>query len=145
MDIKVVTESLSVADQVLAADLARLKNAGYGTIICNRPDGEAQEQPAAEALAKQATELGLHWHWLPIKPGEFNEQEIAQFAELLQQAERDQESVLAFCRTGTRAITLWALAQAPNVPSARLVQQAIAAGYDLSGLAPRLDGLYQGE
>ena len=144
MDIKVVTDSLSVADQVLATDLSMLKNAGYGTIICNRPDGEAAEQPAAEALAKQATELGLHWHWLPIKPGEFSEQDIAQFAELLHQAEHNQESVLAFCRTGTRAITLWALTQAPSVPSAQLVQQASAAGYDLSGLAPRLDSLYQG-
>ena len=144
MDIKTVTDSLSVADQVTAADLLTLKNAGYGTVICNRPNGEGVEQPTAESLAERATELGLHWHWLPITPGEFSEQEIAQFTELLHQAEHNEESVLAFCRTGTRAITLWALAQAASVPSAQLVQQASAAGYDLSGLGPRLASLYQG-
>ena len=143
MDIKNVTDSLSVADQVTADDLVTLKNAGYGTIICNRPDGEGVEQPTAESLAERATALGLHWHWLPIKPGEFSEQEIAQFTELLENAERSKESVLAFCRTGTRAITLWALSQAVSVPSAQLVQQATAAGYDLSGLAPRLESLYR--
>lgn len=144
MDIKSVTDSLSVADQVTSDDLITLKNAGYGTIICNRPDGEAPKQPVAESLAERAKELDLHWHWLPIKPGEFSEQEIAQFGELLQQAERNKEPVLAFCRTGTRSITLWALSQAASVPSAQLVQQASAAGYDLSGLAPRLESAYRG-
>ena len=144
MDIKVVTDSLAVADQITAADLLTLKNAGYGTIICNRPNGEAPEQPAADELASRATELGLAWHWLPITQGQFTDAEIAQFAELLQQAERNNESVLAFCRTGTRSITLWALAQAAKVSSAQLVQQASAAGYDLSGLAPRLQATYQG-
>ncbi|MGO4997935.1 TIGR01244 family sulfur transferase [Oceanisphaera sp. W20_SRM_FM3] len=144
MDIKVVTDSISVADQVTSDDLLTLKNAGYGTIICNRPDAEGVEQPTAESLAERATELGLHWHWLPITPGQFTDAEVAKFAGLLELAERQQESVLAFCRTGTRSITLWALSQAAKVPSARLVQQASAAGYDLSGLAPRLDGLFQG-
>lgn len=144
MDIKNVTDSLSVADQVTADDLLALKNAGYGTIICNRPDGEAGEQPSAESLAERAKALGLGWHLLPITPGEFSEQQIAEFGELIAKAEQKQQSVLAFCRTGTRSITLWALSQAAQVPSAQLVQQASAAGYDLSGLAPRLDSAYQG-
>ena len=144
MDIKNVTHSLSVSDQVTSDDLLTLKNAGYGTIICNRPNAEGVEQPTAESLAERATELGLHWHWLPITPGQFSDEDIAQFGELLGKAERSQESVLAFCRTGTRAITLWALSQATKVPSTQLVQQASAAGYDLSGLAPRLDSLFQG-
>lgn len=144
MDIKTVTDSLSVADQVTIDDLLTLKNAGYGTIICNRPNGESPEQPLAESLSERATELGLHWYWLPITPGEFTDAEITQFTEQLAQAEHNKEAVLAFCRTGTRSITLWALSQAASVPSIELMQQASAAGYDLSGLAPRLESLYQG-
>lgn len=141
MDIKPVTGSFSVADQVTLADLLTLKTAGYRTLICNRPDAEAAGQPSAAELSVRAQELGLSWHWLPIIPGEFSAASVAQFGDLLAQ---EQAPILAFCRTGTRAITLWALAQARQQPVAQVLQQAAAAGYDLSAMASRLDAARQG-
>lgn len=140
MEVKFVTTDLSVADQVTEADLLTLKAAGFRTIVCNRPDAEAPEQPAAVTLAEQALNLGLDWHWLPITPGQFTEANINEFKQLLDATD---QPVLAFCRTGTRSITLWALSQAAQVPSAQLLQQTSHAGYDLSGLAARLDSLFQ--
>ena len=136
MEIKSVTASFSVADQVTEADLLTLKAAGFSTLICNRPDNEAPEQPTAASLAERAQSLGLTWHWLPITPGQLTDDSIAEFSQILASAK---EPVLAFCRTGTRSISLWALTQAAHTPTAELLQQTAAAGYDLSKLAPRLD------
>ncbi|MBM7455415.1 sulfide:quinone oxidoreductase [Oceanisphaera litoralis] len=138
MDIKPVTSSFSVADQVTAADLLPLKAAGYRTLICNRPDGEAEGQPAAEALAAEARAQGFDWYWIPISSGQFTDEAVATFTQALAGKE---EPVLAFCRTGTRSITLWALAQARGgqQSTVELLQLAAGAGYDLSSLSPRLD------
>ena len=47
--------------------------------------------------------------------------------------------VLAFCRTGTRCTTLWALSQAAEQDNQSILTTAGQAGYDLSKLADRLD------
>ncbi|MCT7654049.1 TIGR01244 family sulfur transferase [Oceanimonas sp. NS1] len=129
MDIKPVTANFAVADQVTTEDLPRLQALGYRTLICNRPDGEAAGQPAAEALAEQARARGFAWEWIPISSGQFTEGAIARFDQALQ---AHPQPALAFCRSGTRSITLWALSQASRQPVAELLQQCAAAGYDLS-------------
>jgi sulfide:quinone oxidoreductase len=47
--------------------------------------------------------------------------------------------VLAFCRTGTRSTTLWALSEAGHLDPDAILATAAEAGYDLSALKPRLD------
>lgn len=136
MEIKPVTASFAVADQVNEADLQILKAAGFNTLVCNRPDNETPEQPTAASLAERAASLGLAWHWLPITPGQFPSASISEFKHILSAAEGP---VLAFCRTGTRSISVWALSQASEIPTADLLQLARAAGYDLSKLGPQLD------
>jgi sulfide:quinone oxidoreductase len=46
--------------------------------------------------------------------------------------------VLGYCRSGTRAVTLWALAEAGALPGGEIVKAAARAGVDLSALASRL-------
>jgi sulfide:quinone oxidoreductase len=139
MDIRQVTADFAVADQVTAGDLARLKALGYKTLICNRPDGETAGQPAAQTLAAEARAQGFAWEWIPIASGHFSEQAIADFDAALGHHEAP---VLAFCRTGTRSITLWALSRAAQQPAEDLLRQAAAAGYDLSAQAERLTALH---
>ena len=50
-----------------------------------------------------------------------------------------QGKVLAYCRTGTRAVTLDALANVNDLNAADRIASAKAAGYDLSGLAERME------
>ena len=140
MDIKPVTASFAVADQVTTEDLPRLQAMGYRTLICNRPDGESAGQPAAEALAGQARALGFAWEWIPISSGDFTDDAINDFSAALEQ---HPQPVLAFCRTGTRSITLWALSQAARQPAEALLQQCAAAGYDLSARRDQLTARQQ--
>ncbi|WP_458734281.1 protein tyrosine phosphatase family protein [Zobellella taiwanensis] len=139
MDIRQVTSSFAVADQVTEADLATLAGRGIRTLICNRPDGEADGQPSAAQLAAAARELGMAWVWIPISSGQFTEPAIDAFRDALR---TQPEPVLAFCRSGTRSITLWALSAA--LPAGQVLGLASAAGYDLSALAQRLASRQQG-
>ena len=45
MEIKTITDELSVTAQVRPEDLEMLAEKGFRTLICNRPDGEAPDQP----------------------------------------------------------------------------------------------------
>jgi sulfide:quinone oxidoreductase len=51
--------------------------------------------------------------------------------------------IFGFCRSGTRTAMLWALSRASASDPDTLIAAARDAGYDLSGLRPRLEGASQ--
>ena len=54
MEIKKLSENLSVAGQLIPADVANIAELGFKTIICNRPDGEASDQPEFDTIRHNA-------------------------------------------------------------------------------------------
>lgn len=135
---KTLTASLSVAPQISPADVAGLAEAGYRAIICNRPDGEAADQPSFAEIAQAAAAAGIACHNLPIIPGQLSDADADAFGKLLEEV---QGPVLAFCRTGTRSTTLWCLSKAGSVPTIEILGTAANAGYDLSSLTGRIEAL----
>lgn len=136
MSIAVVSKRFAVAPQLAPGDLAAAAGAGYRVLICNRPDGEEAGQPDAAAMRAAATEAGMEFHHIPVSGGAFPDEAIAAFGALRRTAPG---KVLAYCRSGTRSITLDALANPEGLDPATLIATAKAAGYDLSALAPRLN------
>ena len=128
-----LTDSLSVAEQISLADLEALGAQGFRSVINNRPDGEADDQPRSADLQAAALQAGLVYRHIPVVSGDLQQAQVAAFAEALTDLP---QPVLAFCRTGTRSSMLWAL-QASGAPNA-ILETALAAGYDLSALRPRL-------
>ena len=59
MDAKRITQDLSVSGQLAPSEVGAIVEAGFRSIICNRPDGEAADQPAYEEVATQARKAGL--------------------------------------------------------------------------------------
>ena len=57
MNIKTVTPLLSVAPQIMPKDLIAIKEKGFKTIICNRPDGEGVDQPTYNKILYLAFQL----------------------------------------------------------------------------------------
>ena len=47
--------------------------------------------------------------------------------------------VVAYCASGRRAITLWALSQVGERPVTEILDHAAMAGHDISGLAAALE------
>jgi len=100
MEPKFLSGAISVTSQLAANDLESVKRQGFGTIMCNRPDGEADDQPSSDEIAGTAKELGLKFVYIPIIPGNFEDRKIAAFVAALEASEKP---VLAYCRTGTRS------------------------------------------
>ena len=130
-----LTPFLSVAPQLNLNDIEQASADGIVTIINNRPDGEKQFQLTSNEIAERAAALGIDYLHIPVIPGKITEQNIADFRDALNELP---QPVLAFCGTGTRATTLWALAEAPQRDADSLISVAHAAGYDLSNLRPTL-------
>ncbi|WP_315984204.1 TIGR01244 family sulfur transferase [Aliamphritea spongicola] len=102
--------------------------------MCNRPENESEDQPDNRLLEETCQRAGLSWHYLPAEAGNVTDANVAEFATLMNQV---QGPVLAYCRTGTRSATLWALSQAPRLDVAAILTATAQAGYDL---APRSSG-----
>ncbi len=133
--VKKLTPFLSVIGQIQPADMASVASSGFLTVINNRPDEEGEGQPSSAQMAAAAHASGLAYHHLPVVAGQITDEHIADFAQLLAQVKGP---VLAFCRTGTRSSSLWALSEAHRLAPAAIIEAAQGAGYDLSGLLPRL-------
>ena len=135
MDIRHLAPGLSVAPQIAAADLAALKQSGYRAIVCNRPDGEGADQPLFAEIANAAQALGLEAHYLPAESGKVSDEQGVAFGQLFDSLPKP---VLAYCRTGMRSTTMWALSQAKSQPLPQLLDTAKKAGFDLKGVIRRI-------
>jgi sulfide:quinone oxidoreductase len=136
MPFKALTPALSVSPQLNEADVAEAASAGFRAIIDNRPDGEEPGQPTAAEMKAMAAAHGLGFAHVPTVGGKISDEDVALMAHALADLEGP---VLAYCRTGTRSTTLWALSQAGAQTADALLATAAAAGYDLAALRPRLE------
>lgn len=134
-DIRTLTPDLAVAPQIDLADLAAIKQAGFRTVINNRPDGESPGQPASAEVEAEAVRLGLAYRSVPVVSGAMTMDDVAAFDAALSETDAP---ALAFCRSGTRSATLWAFTQAGARSPDEILSIASAAGYDLSGMKPYL-------
>jgi sulfide:quinone oxidoreductase len=135
MPVRQLTDQVSVAPQIRPEELPAIAAAGFRSVINNRPDHEADDQPTHAAMAEAASRQGLAYRYIPVVPGQYDQGTIEAMAQALEEMP---PPVLAFCRTGTRSTSLWALQAARHAPVDDLVRIAGEAGYDLAGLVPRL-------
>ena len=135
MKIAVLDKAISVSDQLVATDLKALAEQGVKSVFCHRPDGEGADQPNFEEIAKAAKKLGIETYYLPVVSGKISDQDVADFSKAYTESAKP---VLAYCRSGMRAASLWALSEAPKQGLPAVLAAGKAAGYDLSGLTLRL-------
>jgi sulfide:quinone oxidoreductase len=135
MELRTIDATLAVAAQMQPEDLAGLAAQGFAAVICNRPDGEEPGQPPLDEMRRAAQEAGLAFHHIPVAGGLFPPAAVAAFGAIRRGTHG---KVLAYCRTGTRAATLDALANVRALSVEDRLANASAAGYDLAGLAERM-------
>ncbi len=141
MNFRKLVPGLSVAEQISVADMPAIVAAGFRTLVCNRPDGEAEGQPRYLELERAAMAHGLQIYCLPVISGQVQDHQAVQMAQVLAGLPGP---VLAFCRTGTRSTVLWALSAAGEMEVDEILARAAAAGYDLSAMRGRLEQLAAG-
>ncbi|MGR3493512.1 MAG: TIGR01244 family sulfur transferase [Shimia sp.] len=137
MDIRPLTPLFAVSPQITPEDVPAIKAAGFTTILSNRPDGEVTPDLQADAIEAAAREEGLAFRRNPIVPGQVTPDVIAMQGNTLAEADG---GVLAYCASGTRSATVWALSQAGKVPADELIEAAGKVGYDLRPMRGALGG-----
>jgi sulfide:quinone oxidoreductase len=138
MDIRKITEELSVAPQIHADDVSAIAAAGFRAVICNRPDGESSDQPCCEDIEAAVKAAGMVWRMQPVRSGGVTQADADAFGALMAELPKP---VLAYCRSGTRCTTLWCLSEAAKRPLPDILERARSAGYDMAAVMDRATGL----
>lgn len=116
-----LSDQLQVAPQIQIGDIAHIARLGFRSILNNRPDGEAEDQPPSAALASAAAAHGLAYAHQPVLVSTLGAPDVLRFQNLLAELPKP---ILGFCRTGTRTTLLWTRGQpAPDPPTHDLSQQ----------------------
>lgn len=100
-----LSDEFAVAPQLAPEDMQAVAEAGYKSVIINRPDYEGgAEQPTSDAVMEAARAAGLQVEYQPVVSGAITQQDVERFGELLDALPAP---VLAFCRSGTRSGNLY--------------------------------------
>ena len=111
MEYRKLSGALTVSPQIAPGDVAALKQAGFKSIVCHRSDGEGADQPLFREIEEAARAAGLDARYQPVVSGRMSDADAAAFGDLMQGLPKP---VFAFCRTGTRSASLWALSEAKS-------------------------------
>jgi sulfide:quinone oxidoreductase len=104
VEIKQLSSTFAVTGQVTPASLEDAAGLGFTAVVCNRPDGEAAEQPSSLEMATAAARAGLAFEYIPVEPGQPCDREARLLARFLASVEGP---VLGYCRTGARSEAVW--------------------------------------
>ena len=140
--IEKIADYLYVSDQLKDERFAK-RAASYGikTVICNRPDGEAPDQPSFEQVKVWLNANGIeHVIYMPVVMDGITDETLDHFQTTVANSEAP---IMAYCRTGTRSSMLWALNQARRgVEVNSLIKAASLANIDLEPQRHRLEAIY---
>ena len=123
-----LTESLHVAAQIAPQDIPNLATQGFTVVVCNRPDGEVPGQATMDEIDAACSAAGLLFVRYPVDAMNFPGPDIEGLGALF---DDPNQSVLAYCRTGTRCANLWVTSQSGD-GQAEAMQTARDIGFDLS-------------
>ena len=108
MEFRQITDAYSVAGQITPAEVAAVKEAGFKSIICNRPDDEQDGQPSHQIVQAAAEKAGLAFRYIPVVSGQITSDNVEDQAAALNEM---QGPVFAYCRSGARCTNLYILIQ----------------------------------
>jgi uncharacterized protein (TIGR01244 family) len=112
LPIRQVAPDVCVAPQLTPEAMAEAARLGFRSVVNNRPDFEhGPEQPTNASIEAAAREAGLQYRFLPVSGGHQTPEQIAAFAQLLDELPRP---LLMFCRSGARSTNLFVQAVQPR-------------------------------
>ena len=132
-----LTNQVLVNPQLQVEDLEALNAVGIRAIVCNRPDNESDDQPSSKAIAEAAAKLNMSFAYLPLTPKlQARDGDAETFAKIINET---QGEIVAYCKTGKRSVSLWALSQRDELSTDEIINTAAQSGFDISILEEQLD------
>jgi uncharacterized protein (TIGR01244 family) len=140
MEIRTLTDAYAVSPQIAPTDVDAIAQAGFTTLVCNRPDGEIPPDLRADAIRVAAEAAGLRFVLNPVVGGAISMDNVTAQAEAMADSTGP---VLAYCASGNRSSIVWALAQAGQRPTDELIAIPARYGYGLEPFRATIDQLAQ--
>ncbi|WP_019223631.1 TIGR01244 family sulfur transferase [Bartonella rattaustraliani] len=106
MHLQEIDPDIFISAQIHVEHIKTLAQAGFKTIVCNRPDKEDPHQPDFATIKTVAKEYGLEVHYIPIAPPTIKQSDIEKMKTVLKTAPMP---LLAYCYHGTRSQHLYQL------------------------------------
>ncbi|MDP4065811.1 Beta-lactamase hydrolase-like protein [Rhodobacteraceae bacterium IMCC1933] len=138
MQINTLSDDYSVSPQIEVSDVPSIMQAGFKSVICNRPDQENPEPRQIEAIKAAVEAARMEFAENVFDPSSFGPDKIERQAELLAQLP---SPVFAYCASGNRCSIVWAFAQAGRIATDTILDATTQAGYQLAHLRPQLEML----
>jgi uncharacterized protein (TIGR01244 family) len=102
-----IDQHFAIAGQISTADIPRIAEAGFRTIVCVRPDDEEPGQPRFAIIAAAAKEAGLDAVHIPVS-GSIGEGQLIRMERALKTLPMP---MFGYCRSGARAGSLFGAAK----------------------------------
>ncbi len=136
LEIVSVTPEFAIGHQLSTDDFASLRAAGYASVLNARPDDEIGTYLVSQDAMRAAHANGLAYAFCPTEGHEIFEPEIVdRFERALVELPKP---IFAHCKTGTRAVILWALVASRHRDVEDVIVTLRAAGQDLDFLEQEL-------
>jgi sulfide:quinone oxidoreductase len=104
-----IDEDYAVAGQLRPDDMKALAEAGFRSVINNRPDNEEPSQPSHAVMEAAAKAAGLQYLYIPVGAAYPVDIAAVQLRAALAELPRP---VLGYCRSGARSTTVYQIARA---------------------------------
>lgn len=111
MDIRHITDDFAVTAQLTIKDVSLAKAMGFNSIICNRPDGEEEQQELFEAVKSAAKRSDMPARYIPVAPSGPTAADAESFAAAYAELPKP---ILAYCRSGGRAQATYMMSGVAN-------------------------------
>lgn len=76
MQLRPLTDRITLADQLTESDLVEIVTAGFKTVICNRPDEEGEAHLLASEAQAMLEANGVEFHYLPVNGVAITDQDV---------------------------------------------------------------------
>lgn len=107
MNLQQIEQDIFISAQINTKNIKALAQAGFKTIICNRPDREDPDQVDFSIIKAAAAEYNIKAYHVPIAPPTIEQADIKAMQEVLRTAPLP---LLAYCLSGVRSMHLYRLA-----------------------------------
>lgn len=98
-------DNFAVAPQLNAEQMQVLAQAGFRSVIINRPDGEGgADQPKSDDVLQAAQAAGIKAVYQPVVSGSITDADVVEFAQIVKSLPTP---ILAYCRSGGRCTKLY--------------------------------------
>ena len=139
MQINTLSDDYSVSPQIDVSDVPSIAQAGFKSVICNRPDQENPESPPNRRPSRPPSKPpGWTSPENVFDPSSFGPDKIERQAELLAQLP---SPVFAYCASGNRCSIVWAFAQAGRIATDRHFGRHRPRRVSIGHLRPQLEML----